>query len=178
VVCLVPRPELAHAELAEVGHEPLDLRAVARDGRQLRALDAQVVAGQVQQHLHAVGACLEDVVARGVALGLVVHDVPRHEVAHALELGRLEERRVEDRRLLVADADPHRDLRRGPGGQQSAGGEQQREGEGELLGHRPHQRARSEEVPPCMAATIPRRPAGTGGIGAADRVSRAAYRPP
>jgi hypothetical protein len=123
-----------------VRDDPLDLSAVLRDGRQLRLLDPQVVAREVQKNLDVIPAGALDVGVGLRELVLVLHDVPGDEVANDLELAGLEERLVEHGRLLVADADADARLGAGARGHEHEGGQKAGEGQGEGFFHREPER--------------------------------------
>ena len=136
VVGLVPRAELAHAQAAEVLHQPPDLRLYCATDGSLAFLITQVVGGDVQQDREAVAARALHVGPGREPGDGAVHRVPRDEVAHPLELRALEGRLVEHRGRLVADA--HADGRarlsggRDEGEARGDGGEQERRRRGIL----------------------------------------------
>ena len=129
VVDLVPGAEVAHAEVAEVGHDPPGVGAVRARRDEAALLGAQVGGRDVHQRRDPGRARREHVRARPQALGHVLHDVGRHEVARALDLQRPPVRRREHRRALIGDGDADRAARTGRGRRHGRDG--QRRGAGQ-----------------------------------------------
>jgi hypothetical protein len=134
VVGFVPDAEVADAQCAEVADQPSDVVVIFADRRQVAALDGVVVGRDVQQHLEPFATRALDVRASHQTLLDVVHDVPRDQVPHALEVRPLERGVVEHRDLLIADSDADRDPRRRRRSGADAG-EQGRDGHHESTEH-------------------------------------------